>query len=187
MSARRGFCGSTGLYRTRRRYEREGSTRPKWFCRGLLAAWIRCSARVVIAVGVRHQILYTLRMPAKVLVVEDSRAMREYVTSVLEGTGGMEFDYAESGFHALQMLSHVSPDLIITDINMPEVSGLELLRYVRKSERLKDVPVVVISTEGHPVDRERAKAAGAAIMLQTPVDPEVLERAEVGWLEGPPG
>ncbi|MGB1698491.1 MAG: response regulator [Nannocystaceae bacterium] len=126
-------------------------------------------------------------MPAKVLVVEDSRAMREYVSAVLESTGDIEFEHAESGFHALQYLSRGSPDLIITDVNMPEVSGLEVLRYVRKSERLKDTPVVVISTEGHPVDRARAKAAGATLMLEKPFDPEVLKRAVSGLLEGPPG
>lgn len=123
-------------------------------------------------------------MPSKVLVVEDSRAMREYVQSILESAGDIVIEHAESGFHALQALPRVDPDLIITDVNMPEVSGIELLRFVRKSARFKDIPVVVITTDGHAVDRARAKSAGASIMLEKPFDPEVLRRAVSGLLEG---
>ena len=61
-------------------------------------------------------------MAATVLVVEDSRAMREYVESILERAGDFVVEHAESGFHALQALPRVAPDLIITDVNMPEVS-----------------------------------------------------------------
>lgn len=133
------------------------------------------------------EIHYTLPMTATVLVVEDSRAMREYVESILERAGDFVVEHAESGFHALQALPRVVPDLIITDVNMPEVSGIELIRFVRKSARFKDTPVVVITTDGHAVDRERARAAGASIMLEKPFDPEVLKRAVSGLLEGRPG
>jgi two-component system chemotaxis response regulator CheY len=111
-------------------------------------------------------------MPTRVLLVEDSRAMRDYVTSILEGAGDYEIEEVGNGFDALRVLPRSEYGLIITDINMPDVSGIELTRFVRQSPRHAQTPLVVISTEAAEIDRERAMAAGASAFVAKPFTPE---------------
>jgi two-component system chemotaxis response regulator CheY len=113
-------------------------------------------------------------MPQRVLVVEDSATMRGFVTSTLENAGPFEVTQAPSGFEALKILPRAQYDLIITDINMPDINGLELIRYVRESERHAKTPLVVISTDGRDADRERGLKLGADAYLIKPFEPEQL-------------
>jgi two-component system chemotaxis response regulator CheY len=107
-------------------------------------------------------------MTVQVLLVEDSRAMRDYVSSILEAAGDFEVHEVDNGFDALRALPRTSWGLIVTDINMPNVSGIELAHYVRSSEKHASTPVIVISTDAGSVDRERALAAGASAFLAKP-------------------
>jgi two-component system chemotaxis response regulator CheY len=111
---------------------------------------------------------------ARVLVVEDSSSTRSFVAGVLEEAGITDVTHAASGFAALQALPGGRFDLVITDVNMPDVSGLELIRFVRASAALKQVPVIVISTEGRERDRERCLTLGADAYLAKPFSPEAL-------------
>ncbi len=120
-------------------------------------------------------------MPDKVLVVEDSRAMRVFVSSVLEATGQYEVQEVDNGFDALRALPRGNYALIVTDVNMPDVSGIELTKFVRKNAKYRGVPVIVISTDSASKDLARAKAAGASDFLAKPFTAEdllaVIERA----------
>ncbi len=120
-------------------------------------------------------------MPDKVLVVEDSRAMRVYVSSILEATGQYEVQEVDNGFDALRALPRGDYALIVTDVNMPDVSGIELTRFVRDNAKYKGIPVIVISTDGASTDTQRAKDAGAFDFLAKPFTAEellsVIERA----------
>lgn len=91
-------------------------------------------------------------MPLSVLVVEDSSAMRAFVRAALEEDGSAEVEEAESGFVALRILPRKSFDLVIVDINMPDINGLELVSFMRKSERHRDTPLLIISTEASAKD-----------------------------------
>ena len=119
-------------------------------------------------------------MPVRVLLVEDSPSTRSFVAGVLAGGGiadvsdVIDVRQVASGFAALQVLPGGNFDLIITDVNMPDVSGLELLRFVRGAPALRGLPVVVISTEGRDRDRERCLALGADVFLTKPFTPEAL-------------
>ncbi len=113
-------------------------------------------------------------MPTQVLLVDDSRAMRNYVASILEGEGEYEVDQVENGFDALRALPRTGYGLIVTDINMPDINGIELAKFVRKTPRHEHTPVIVISTDGSEVDRTRALAAGANAFLPKPFTPEEL-------------
>jgi two-component system chemotaxis response regulator CheY len=132
-------------------------------------------------------------MPIQVLLVEDSRAMRNYVASILEGQGSFEVDQVANGFDALRALPRTPYGLIVTDVNMPDVNGIELSRFVRRTPRHVDTPLVVISTDGSDVDRERALGAGASAFLAKPFEPEellavvrqVLEAAGVAMQDSP--
>jgi len=100
--------------------------------------------------------------------------MRGFVTAALEAAGPYSVTQAESGFHALKILPRARYDLIITDINMPDINGLELVRFIRDSETHKRTPLVIISTDGREVDRDRGIKLGANAYLTKPFLPEQL-------------
>jgi two-component system, chemotaxis family, chemotaxis protein CheY len=110
----------------------------------------------------------------RVLLVEDSPTMRSYVTAMLESDGSYEVTPADSGFHALKALPGGGFDLVITDINMPDINGLELIKFVRASASYRDVPVLIISTEGREQDRARGLGLGANEFLVKPFTAEEL-------------
>ena len=107
----------------------------------------------------------------KVLVVEDSKATRELLASTLEGIGGIEVVTAVSGFEALKVLPRHRFALIITDINMPDINGLELINFVKKNPHYKDTPLFVVTTEGRAQDRERGLQLGASEYVIKPFEP----------------
>jgi two-component system chemotaxis response regulator CheY len=110
----------------------------------------------------------------RVLLVEDSSTMRSFVVAVLESAGISDVTQVPSGFAALQALPRGRYDLVITDVNMPDINGLELIRFVRHSRALAAVPLIVISTEGRDRDRERCLRLGANDYLAKPFSPESL-------------
>ena len=112
------------------------------------------------------------------LVVDDSAAMRTFVRSVLEYfEADVEVVEAASGFDALRLLPRSRYDLVITDINMPDINGLELIRFVRQSEHHKNTALVIISTQSSDRDRERGMKLGANTFLSKPFTPEALREA----------
>jgi two-component system, chemotaxis family, chemotaxis protein CheY len=107
----------------------------------------------------------------RVLVVDDSLTTRGFVRSALEGEselGEVEVVEAVSGFDALRLLPRGTYDLVISDINMPNINGLELLQFIRKSERHRGLPVVLISTQSSERDRQRGMLLGANAYLAKP-------------------
>ena len=100
--------------------------------------------------------------------------MREYVSSLLESDGGYVVEEVENGFDALRALPRASYGLIVTDVNMPDVNGIEFIRFVRQSPRHADTPILVISTDASKVDRARAEAVGASSFCLNPSPPRNL-------------
>ncbi|MBN8227355.1 response regulator [Corallococcus macrosporus] len=114
-------------------------------------------------------------MKFKVLIVEDSKVSREHIAATVEAVEGVEAIATASGFEALKLLPRQRFDLIITDINMPDINGLELINFVKKNPNYRDVPLIIITTEGREQDRSRGMALGAAGYLVKPFQPEDLE------------
>jgi two-component system chemotaxis response regulator CheY len=114
-------------------------------------------------------------MGFKVLIVEDSKASREFIAATCESVAGVEAITTSSGFEALKILPRHQFDLIITDINMPDINGLELINFVKKNPRYRETPLFVITTEGRAQDRDRGMALGAAEYLIKPFEPQSLE------------
>ncbi|AEG14611.1 response regulator [Desulfofundulus sp. TPOSR] len=112
-------------------------------------------------------------MTARVLVVDDSSTVRGYYTSILS-KAGFTVDQAANGYEALEKSVEFDYDLFIVDINMPKMSGYELVRQLREDERGVRVPVVIISTEAKDSDRLEGYRAGANLFLVKPVRPERL-------------
>ncbi len=109
-----------------------------------------------------------------ILIVDDSSAMRSLLVSTLEVLGQINIVQAPNGFEALRMLPREQIDLVLTDINMPDINGLELLSFIRNNPIYKNVPVVVISTEGSRKDIEKGLTLGANEYLVKPFQPEQL-------------
>jgi two-component system chemotaxis response regulator CheY len=97
-----------------------------------------------------------------VLIVEDSKAIRSMIRVSLEETGGYFFVEAGNGFEALKTLPTRPFDLIITDINMPDINGLELISYVKSNPTYRAIPLIIVSTEKSEEDKKRGLALGAA-------------------------
>jgi two-component system chemotaxis response regulator CheY len=113
----------------------------------------------------------------RILVVEDSGAMRALIGSALEDLDEkLEIDEAESGFAALRMLPRRSYDLIVTDINMPDINGLELVSFVKRDPRYRQTPLLIVSTEGSERDRDRGLELGASAYLVKPFAADELRR-----------
>lgn len=117
-------------------------------------------------------------MISRVLVVEDSSAMRAFVRAALEEGGVVEeVVEAESGFEALRILPREAFELAIVDINMPDVNGLELIRFMRNSDKHASTPLLIISSEASERDRERGLSLGANAYLAKPFTAEALIEA----------
>ena len=106
---------------------------------------------------------------ARVLVVDDSPTMRQLIVFALRRIPALEIVEAGDGVAALKMLSGESYDLLITDINMPIMDGLKLISLLRNDSQYNALPIVVITTEGASLDRERATALGANEYLAKPI------------------
>jgi DNA-binding response OmpR family regulator len=116
----------------------------------------------------------------RVLVVEDNEDIRSLLDAVL-GLSGYEVVLAEDGREALRLLVdvHLAPDLAILDVEMPDLSGWEVLRSIRGNDSTADLPVIVCSVRGSDADLDRGRSLGCDGYLQKPFDIDELV-AEVG-------
>lgn len=119
----------------------------------------------------------------RILIVEDSATMRSLLASSLEGLETpVKIVEAESGFEALRLLPRESFDLVVTDINMPDINGLELASFMKGSAKYASIPLVIVSTEGSERDVEKGLGIGADAYLVKPFDPEALRQVVLDLL-----
>ncbi|MFO1237062.1 MAG: response regulator [Alphaproteobacteria bacterium] len=112
-------------------------------------------------------------MSMTVLTVDDSRMMREMLAMVLR-EAGFNVLQAEDGLDGLKVLEEAEPDVIITDINMPNLDGYGFIEGVRRDRRHRSRPILVLSTESDPEKKGRARAAGATGWIVKPFKAESL-------------
>jgi two-component system chemotaxis response regulator CheY len=110
----------------------------------------------------------------KILIVDDSATIRKMVRASLRGLGDVEFVEAGNGLEAIEQIALGPVGLIILDLNMPDMHGVDVLKFVRRHHGFEDVPVVVLTTRGDDTSRETALAAGATEYLTKPFTPQVL-------------
>jgi two-component system chemotaxis response regulator CheY len=119
-----------------------------------------------------------------ILVVEDSASTRSLVKTIIEDLGEEFYVYeASNGFEALKALPSEKFDLIITDINMPDINGLELINFIKTSELYKDIPIIIISTERSEEDRRRGISLGAEAYITKPFEAEELKETVLKVLQ----
>jgi two-component system chemotaxis response regulator CheY len=119
-----------------------------------------------------------------VLIVEDSKAIRSMIRVALEEAGGYFAVEAGNGFEALKALPAQRLDLIITDINMPDINGLELIGYVKSNPAYSTIPLIIVSTEKSEEDKKRGLALGASGYVVKPFMKEDLMAIVTRVLEG---
>ena len=110
-----------------------------------------------------------------ILIVEDSATTRALIRAVIDEIGEYETVEAESGFEALKMLPQQEYDLIVTDINMPDINGLELINFVRNNPRYNRLPIIIVSTERSEEDKKRGMALGATAYVTKPFKSSELQ------------
>jgi two-component system chemotaxis response regulator CheY len=103
-----------------------------------------------------------------ILLVEDSATTRALIRAVIEELGEYETVEASSGFEALKLLPQHEYDLVVTDINMPDINGLELINFVRNDPRYNHLPIIIVSTEKSDEDKKRGLALGATDYITKP-------------------
>ena len=116
-------------------------------------------------------------MAKKILLVEDEEIMINLLEKKLVNEG-YEVSVARDGDEGLQKIRESAPDLILLDIIMPKMGGFEVMAEMQKSPELKNIPIIVISNSGQPVEIDRAQKLGAKDwLIKTEFDPqEVLDK-----------
>ncbi len=112
-------------------------------------------------------------MSLTVLTVDDSRTMRDMLMMSLK-QAGFDVVQAVDGVHGLEVLENSSPQVIITDINMPRMDGFGFIEGVRKNDKYRGIPILVLTTESDPTKKDRARQAGATGWIVKPFSPTKL-------------
>ena len=120
----------------------------------------------------------------RILIVEDSPTMRQLLVFALRRLKGVDIVEAQDGMDGLRKVSSDHFDLALIDINMPVMDGLKLISLIRGEDSLRDISIVVITTEGAKEDRERALSLGANEYLTKPIQANQVLSVVKGLLEG---
>jgi len=117
------------------------------------------------------------------LIVDDSSAVRAFVRAALEDADFARVEEAETGFEALRLLASNAFDVVIVDINMPDINGLELLAFMKKSPRQQGAIKILISTRADGPDAKRGAKLGANAFLAKPFEVDDLRTLIQGLLD----
>jgi two-component system chemotaxis response regulator CheY len=113
----------------------------------------------------------------RILVVEDSSMTRSMIRALAEDIAPVETVEAGTGFEALRLLPTLDFELVITDINMPDINGLELINFIKKDERYRSIPLLIVSSERSEEDKRRGMNLGADAYVTKPFKAEELQAA----------
>jgi two-component system chemotaxis response regulator CheY len=115
-------------------------------------------------------------MAKRIITVDDAATMRRLIAYTLRGAGHEVLE-AEDGEDALRLLGGQGIDLVITDINMPKMDGIELVRRLRSLPRFQATPILLLTTESDPEKKRQGKEAGATGWITKPFQPDQLVAA----------
>ena len=122
----------------------------------------------------------------RLLIVDDSKLMRDMVAACLRPLGTVAFEYAGTGLEAIERLALAAFDLVVLDLNMPDVGGVEVIEFVRSQDRLRALPILIVTTRGDDDSKQRVFDAGASAFLAKPFAPQqLLEEARRLLASGP--
>ena len=119
----------------------------------------------------------------EVLVVDDSKVMRDMISACLRPDASLVVSHAASGLEAIERLSLHVFDIVVLDLNMPDIGGLEVVEFVRAQDKLAKLPILIVTTRAEDDSRQKILAAGASRYMTKPFAPDVI-LAEVQQLLG---
>ncbi len=122
----------------------------------------------------------------EVLVVDDSKVMRDMIAACLRPDSRLVISQAASGLEAIERLSLMTFAVVVLDLNMPDITGLEVVEFVRSQDKLKSLPILIVTTRGDDQSKAALLAAGASRFLAKPFTPEALLSEVRALLEGSP-
>ncbi len=112
----------------------------------------------------------------KILVVDDHEPMRKIIRTILKKAGFEDIEEAENGKEALSKLKEKKIDIVLLDQNMPGISGLELLKIIKQDEKLKNIPVIMVTAETSKEKVVEAIQLGVYDYIVKPFTPELLKK-----------
>ena len=120
---------------------------------------------------------------AHILIAEDERDIRELVAFTL-GFAGHKVSQAANGEEAVSMTTQLKPDLVLTDVRMPKMTGYDVCSAIKKNDVTKHIPVVILSAKGQDEEKELGKTSGADDYILKPFAPDELQRGVAEILQG---
>jgi two-component system, chemotaxis family, chemotaxis protein CheY len=111
---------------------------------------------------------------AEILVVDDSKVMRDMIVACLRPRADFNFTHASSGLEAIERLSLRPFQLVVLDLNMPDIGGIEVVEFVRGQDQLRTLPIIIVTTRGDEESRVRALAAGATKFMTKPFTTDAI-------------
>ena len=132
----------------------------------------------------RHLSLLQAAPMSAILVVDDSKVMRDMIVACLRAIPGTSFTHASSGLEAIERLSLMRFDVVVLDLNMPDIGGIEVLEFVRGQDVLRSLPILIVTTRGDDQSRDRVLQAGANGFLAKPFTPDSIIAAVRAILPG---
>ena len=121
---------------------------------------------------------------AELLIVDDSKIMRDMIVACLRPDPSLSFSHASSGLEAIEQLSLRGFDLVVLDLNMPDIGGIEVVEFIRSQDRLRRLPVVIVTTRGDEGSRAQSLRAGASLFMTKPFQPKEILREVRTLLSG---
>ncbi len=113
---------------------------------------------------------------AELLIVDDSKIMRDMIVACLRPDPSLSFSHASSGLEAIEQLSLRGFDLIVLDLNMPDIGGIEVVEFIRSQDRLRRLPIIIVTTRGDEASRAQSLRAGASRFMTKPFQPQEILR-----------
>ena len=113
----------------------------------------------------------------RILIVDDSPTIRKMVRASLQGLESSEFVEAGTGLEAIEQLAVGRVQLVVLDLNMPDMHGIDVLNFVRRQQQHQSLPIIVLTTRGDDASKQTAEDAGATRYLTKPFAPQVLATA----------
>lgn len=113
----------------------------------------------------------------KILIVDDSPTIRKMVRASLQDLSSSEFIEAGTGLEAIEHLAVTRVQLIVLDLNMPDMHGIDVLKFVRRNPHYSGIPIIVLTTRGDETSRQTAQQAGATSYMTKPFAPQTLAKA----------
>jgi two-component system chemotaxis response regulator CheY len=124
---------------------------------------------------------------ADILVVDDSKVMRDMIVACLRPRADFAFTHASSGLEAIERLSLKRFDVVVLDLNMPDIGGIEVVEFVRGQDSIRALPIIIVTTRGDDASRARALEAGASRFMTKPFAPDqILQEVEALLVGAPP-